>query len=155
MSRIARRGLPRLVARALLTLATLSTPVFAASYARADEGPSPPPPPPVPPPIPPPVASQAEPPVRFKLTLPEGSLPLVAAVNGKDPDTDYTTRRFEPAGFPLLGGDSDIGFQFGGVATLSRFGDGIRPYAWNMDVGRLREHQGRPTGVEFVQESFL
>ena len=93
--------------------------------------------------------------MRFKLTLPEGSLPLVAAVNGKDPDTDYTTRRFEPAGFPLLGGDSDIGFQFGGVATLSRFGDGIRPYAWNMDVVGSVSIKDGPQGVEFVQESFL
>src|SRR5882672_6846311 len=31
---------------------------------------------------------------------------------------DYFTRRYEPAGFPLIGGSSDIGFQFGAVGTL-------------------------------------
>jgi outer membrane protein assembly factor BamA len=47
---------------------------------------------------------------------------------------DYTTPRYEPAGFPVLGGNSDIGFQFGLVGTLSRFGDDIRPYMWNLDL---------------------
>ena len=30
-------------------------------------------------------------------------------------EVDYFTRRYEPAGFPLIGGDSDIGFEFGAV----------------------------------------
>ncbi len=52
----------------------------------------------------------------------------------KDADADYDTHRFEPAGFPLIGGDSDIGFEFGAVGTLTNFGNGIRPYIWNMDL---------------------
>src|SRR5260370_38986602 len=47
---------------------------------------------------------------------------------------DYVTRGYELAGFPLLGGDRDIGFQFGGVARLPRFEGGVRPYQWNMDL---------------------
>ena len=70
-------------------------------------------------------------------------------------DTDYTTRRFEPAGIPLLGGSSDIGFQFGAVGTLSRFADGIKPYAWNMDLVVSASVKDGPTGLELVQESFL
>ena len=70
-------------------------------------------------------------------------------------DTDYTTRRFEPAGIPLLGGSSDIGFQFGAVGTLSRFGDGIKPYAWNMDLVVTASVKDGPTGPEIAQESFL
>jgi outer membrane protein assembly factor BamA len=48
--------------------------------------------------------------------------------------TDYTTPRTDIAGFPIIGGSSDIGFQFGLVATISRFQDDIRPYRWNLDV---------------------
>ena len=35
-------------------------------------------------------------------------------------------RRFELAGFPVLGGNSDIGVQFGGAATYTRFYDAAR-----------------------------
>jgi hypothetical protein len=70
-------------------------------------------------------------------------------------DVDYTTVRYEPAGFPLLGGDTDIGFEFGVVGTLSRFGDGIKPYAWNMDLVASVSVKDGPHGAEIVQQSFL
>ncbi len=47
---------------------------------------------------------------------------------------DYTTPRYELAGFPILSGSSDFGVQFGAVGTLSRFGGGIKPYRWNLDL---------------------
>lgn len=49
-------------------------------------------------------------------------------------ETDYKTPRTEVAGFPIIGGNSDIGLQFGAVSTISRFGDDIRPYRWNLDL---------------------
>jgi hypothetical protein len=70
-------------------------------------------------------------------------------------EVDYTTVRYEPAGFPLLGGDSDVGFEFGVVGTLSRFADGIKPYAWNMDLVASVSVKDGPTGPEIVQQSFL
>ena len=70
-------------------------------------------------------------------------------------DVDYTTRRFEPTGFPLIGGDSDIGFEFGAVGTFSYFGDGVKPYLWNMDVlVSLSVKQG-PSGAEIAQQNYL
>jgi len=68
---------------------------------------------------------------------------------------DYFTRRFEPAGFPLIGGDSDIGFEFGGVGTLSYFADGVKPYRWNMDLLLAASIKGGPTGPELAQTNFL
>jgi hypothetical protein len=47
---------------------------------------------------------------------------------------DYTTPRTELAGFPLISGSSDIGVRFGAVGTMTRFGGGIRPYRWNLDL---------------------
>jgi hypothetical protein len=69
---------------------------------------------------------------------------------------DYVTRRYEPAGFPLIGGDSDIGFQFGGVGTLSYFADGIAPYRWNMDLVLSASVKGGPSGkAEIAQQEYL
>jgi hypothetical protein len=66
---------------------------------------------------------------------------------------DYTTKRYELAGFPLIGGDSDIGFEFGGVATLSRFAHGTAPYAWNMDLLLATSVKSGPSGVELTQQN--
>jgi len=68
---------------------------------------------------------------------------------------DYTTARYEPAGIPLLGGNSDIGFEIGAVGTLSRFANGIKPYAWNMDLVLSASVKEGPGGPESVQQSFL
>jgi hypothetical protein len=68
---------------------------------------------------------------------------------------DYVTRRYEPAGFPLIGGDSDIGFEFGAVGTLSYFGDGVKPYRWNMDLLLSLSVKRGPNGPEIAQQNYL
>ncbi len=70
-------------------------------------------------------------------------------------DVDYITRRYEPAGFPLIGGDSDIGFEFGAVGTLSSFGDGTKPYLWNMDMLISLSVKEGPSGPEIAQQNYL
>jgi len=92
-------------------------------------------------------------PVKITLIPPETSAP--PAPKKSEDTADYSTERFEPAGFPLLGGDSDIGFQFGAVGTLSHFADGIRPYSWNMDVVASASVKDGPKGLELVQQSYL
>jgi len=72
-----------------------------------------------------------------------------------DDTPDYFTKRYEPAGFPLIGGTSDIGFQFGGVLTLTKFGDGTRPYAWNMDVVLSASVKDLPSGTGIAQQNYL
>ena len=116
--------------------------------------------------VPPPSAGAADslhhappgPPLTLSGAPPEpSSTPLISASVGKNAEgaVDYKTDRYEPAGLPLIGGNSDIGFQFGGVATLSHFADGIRPYAWNMDLVLSASIKDGPKGVQLVQESFL
>jgi hypothetical protein len=73
---------------------------------------------------------------------------------GGDND-DYFTRRYEPAGFPLIGGDTDIGFEFGTVGTLSYFADGVKPYRWNMDLVLSASVKDGPSGPEIEQQNYL
>ena len=87
-----------------------------------------------------------------------GGRPEVTLPRAKEPageKLDYQTPRLEPAGFPLIGGDSDIGFEFGGVGTLTRFGGGTRPFVWNMDLLVATSIKSGPTGTEFTQQSYL
>jgi hypothetical protein len=69
--------------------------------------------------------------------------------------TDYFRRRYEPAGFPLIGGDTDIGFEFGVTGTLSYFADGVKPYRWNMDLVLAASVKQGPTGPELEQQTYL
>jgi outer membrane protein assembly factor BamA len=94
----------------------------------------------------------------LKIKFPEASVPSpppILSTGSPIGDEDYATKRYEPAGFPLLGGSSDIGFQFGVVGTLSHFADGIKPYAWNMDAVVSASIKDGPTGPQFVQQSYL
>jgi len=68
---------------------------------------------------------------------------------------DYTTPRLEVAGAPLIGGNSDIGFEFGAVATVTRFADGVVPYRWNSDVVLAASLKGGPGGAEIAQQNYL
>ena len=68
---------------------------------------------------------------------------------------DYVTPRYEPAGFPLIGGNSDIGFQFGAVGTLTRFDQGVRPYRWNMDLVLAASIKSGPDGAYVTQQNYL
>ncbi len=136
----------------------------------------PPPPPPEPPAMPPlsaipePAAKTGAPappfaavdalrhaavvePVKISILPPESSAP--APKKRVEDEVDYKTDRYEPAGFPLLGGDSDIGFQFGAVGTLSHFAHDLHPYSWNMDLVASASLKDGPKGVQLVQESFL
>ncbi len=64
-------------------------------------------------------------------------------------------RRFEVAGFPIVGGNSDIGVQLGGAATFTRFHDDVRPYLWNVDLllsVSFKDDQGR---LALVQQNHL
>jgi hypothetical protein len=67
---------------------------------------------------------------------------------------DYQTRRFEAAGFPLVAGNSDIGFEFGAVGTLTRFADGVVPYRWNADLVAALAVKSGPNGTEITQQSY-
>ncbi|HTB76547.1 MAG TPA: BamA/TamA family outer membrane protein [Polyangiaceae bacterium] len=88
---------------------------------------------------------------------PASSPPAPAAAPSGSHDrgdkVDYTTKRYELAGFPLIGGDSDIGFEFGGVATLSRFANGVVPYEWNMDLLLAASIKSGPSGIELTQQN--
>jgi hypothetical protein len=72
-----------------------------------------------------------------------------------DRPIDYETPRYEPAGFPIVGGTSDIGVMGGVVFTLSRFEGGVRPYKWNMDVVASASEKQGPSGAEIAQQSYL
>lgn len=64
-------------------------------------------------------------------------------------------RRYELAGFPIIGGNSDIGFQFGGAATLTRFYDEAFPYLWNIDLLLSASLKDDDTGLRLVQQSHV
>jgi len=83
-----------------------------------------------------------------------GTGPLDTVATQSSSARDYTTPRYEPAGFPLIGGNSDIGFEFGAVGTLSRFGNGAIPYEWNMDVALALSVKDGPSGQEITQQSY-
>jgi hypothetical protein len=69
---------------------------------------------------------------------------------------DYDKSRIEPAVFPIIGGSSDIGFEFGAVGTFSKFGNSIRPYEWNLDLVAAVSFKGGPSGAaELTQQNFL
>jgi len=84
---------------------------------------------------------------------PEWRAPSAPEAHGDE--VDYFTRRYEPAGFPLIGGDSDIGFQFGIVGTLSHFSDGAKPYQWDMDLLLSLSVKRGPDGLEIAQQNYL
>lgn len=82
------------------------------------------------------------------------------AEQAEEPSTedgnDYQTHRLEPAAFPLIGGDSDIGFEFGAVGTLTKFGDGVKPYDWNMDLVLSASIKSGPNGrADIAQQLYL
>jgi len=109
-----------------------------------------------------PTASLA--PVASAVVLPPASLFTGPAPAGTAPDRvrddgetpiDYDTARYEPAGFPIVGGTSDIGVMGGAVFTLTRFEGGVRPYKWNMDLVASASEKPGPNGVEIAQQNYL
>lgn len=79
--------------------------------------------------------------------------PISSAVE-RTLNDDYRTRRYEAAGFPLLGGNSDVGLEFGAVGTLTRFADGVVPYRWNADAVVALAIKSGPDGPEITQQSY-
>jgi hypothetical protein len=73
----------------------------------------------------------------------------------EDGAVDYDTPRVEVAGSPLIGGNSDIGVEFGGVGTLTRFADGIVPFRWNVDLVLAASVKNGPQGAEIAQQNYL
>jgi hypothetical protein len=71
------------------------------------------------------------------------------------PARPLEARRFEVAGFPILGGNSDIGAQFGGAATFTRFYDGAFPYLWNVDLLLSASAKDDSGGFRLVQQSHV
>jgi outer membrane protein assembly factor BamA len=64
-------------------------------------------------------------------------------------------RRDELAGVPIIGGNSDIGVQFGGAATYTRFQDQVTPYLWNVDLLLSASAKSDQNGFRLVQQSHL
>jgi hypothetical protein len=64
-------------------------------------------------------------------------------------------RRYEFAGFPILGGSTDIGVQFGAVGTLTRFYDDALPYLWNVDLLLSASLKDDQSGFHLVQQSHV
>jgi hypothetical protein len=69
--------------------------------------------------------------------------------------TALDPRRYELAGFPILAGNSDIGLQFGGAVTYTRFFDGTRPYLWNVDLLLSASLKDDQNGFRMVQQSHV
>ena len=82
--------------------------------------------------------------------------PPAEADDGQPPPAhSLDPRRYELAGFPIVGGNSDIGVQFGGAATLTKFYDDAFPYFWNLDLllsGSVKDDQN---GLRMVQQSHV
>jgi len=74
--------------------------------------------------------------------------PVAAGASHLDP------RRYELAGFPIVGGNSDIGVQFGAAVTWTKFYDLAKPYLWNIDLllsGSVKDAAGRASGDKSLQ----
>src|SRR5260370_6209621 len=81
--------------------------------------------------------------------------PPVRADEGEEASAEaMTLRRYELAGCRIWGGNSDIGVQFGGAATLTRFYDRAFPYLWNADV-LLSASLKDVNGLRLVQQSHV
>ena len=64
-------------------------------------------------------------------------------------------RRYELAGFPIVGGNSDIGVQFGAAATWTHFYDAAYPYLWNVDLLLSASVKDDTAGFRMVQQSHV
>jgi hypothetical protein len=64
-------------------------------------------------------------------------------------------QRLELAGFPIVAGNTDIGVQFGGAVTITRFDGELAPYLWNLDVLLSTSLKSEQVGVRFVQQSHV
>jgi len=70
-----------------------------------------------------------------------------------DEEVEDLRDKTEWAGFPVLGGSTDIGVQFGGAGTVTHVGNRFRPYWWKADALVSASIKGGPRGTEIVQQS--
>ena len=61
--------------------------------------------------------------------------------------------RTEWAGFPVIGGSTDIGVQLGAAGAITHLGDRFKPYWWKVDALVSMSVKGGPRGTEIVQQS--
>jgi hypothetical protein len=64
-------------------------------------------------------------------------------------------KRFEVAGFPIIGGNTDIGVQFGAAATFTQFQDDVKPYYWNLDAVASASVKSDQNGFRLVQQQHV
>jgi outer membrane protein assembly factor BamA len=69
------------------------------------------------------------------------------------PVDDEDKERTEWAGFPILGGSTDIGVQVGVAGVISHLGHRFKPYWWKVDGIASLSVKGGPRGTEIVQQS--
>jgi len=77
------------------------------------------------------------------------------AVGTASHDDGLDPRRFEVAGFPIVGGNSDTGVQLGGATTFTRFHDDVRPYLWNIDLLLSVSFKGDQGHLALIQQNHL
>jgi len=70
-------------------------------------------------------------------------------------DIDYETPRYEPAGLPLVGGNSDIGVQVGAAGRLTRFNHGLRPYVFRLDILLTTSIRNTGGALGLAQQEYL
>jgi hypothetical protein len=82
---------------------------------------------------------------------------LVTATSARAEDAGekLDSERYELAGFPIIGGNSDIGVQFGGAATLTKFHEIVAPYLWNADLVLSASVKSDSNGTRLVQQSHV
>jgi len=91
----------------------------------------------------------------FAALLASALAPLAFGDGASSADPPLAPRRYEIGAFPILAGSSDIGFQFGAAATLSRFYDQAFPYEWNVDLLLSASVKDDMEGLRLVQQSHV
>lgn len=82
------------------------------------------------------------------------ALLLPRTAHAEDPvEQDDPRDRNEWAGFPVIGGSTDIGVQFGAAGSVTHVGDRFKPYWWKVDGLVSLSVKGGPRGTEVVQQS--
>jgi len=125
----------------------------------AAAAPTPPPAPVQPPPAPTTTdaGAPAEPLAPPPVAAPRPAVPPVAAVVDPDDEEhiDYDTPRTEPAGFLIVGGNSDIGLQFGLAGRLARFAHGSKPYVFRADLLLTASVRDSGGSVGVAQQEYI
>ena len=81
-----------------------------------------------------------------------GASPREEAPEGPE-ELEDPTDRTEWAGFPVIGGSTDIGVQLGAAGAITHLGDRFKPYWWKVDAVVSISVKGGPRGTEVVQQS--